>query len=508
MGPIMDDFSRSVEQARRIEFLTDLAAELGKRRISPSRGALLNLKFAQLQEAALRFADLSAADLEGADLTGADLQHARFNHANLGAANLTDAKLDHADLGAANLKQARLCGASFHLASLEAADLEGADLTGADLLHAHLNEVNLRGTNLSSARLDHADFAGADLKDANLSGASLHHAKNLTRAQLKVARKSLSTILPPHLQGSTSRSAARKKAGARPPVTPAQKAEGFGVARLAFVEQPAWVGLAVIAALIVVVVAWKQISRAIRLAQPEVSLGPADELSALTVTLIARETQPTFALPVFAALPEPELQESTLLTSYRLLKDMTPLAAVPRLATQAGAIPVLQTENFVPGLPSISLAEIPAQRPNAVALNVAPLPDTLRPVTKIREMRVREIAKLSIDANEERKASNQPIDTSVVGHVTVTASYYGKEFAGRSTASGEKFNPSGMTAAHRAFPFGTRVRVTHSRNGRSVIVRINDRGPFIKGRSIDLSAGAAAAIGMGGTARVHLKVLR
>src|SRR5438270_13680731 len=78
------------------------------------------------------------------------------------------------------------------------------------------------------------------------------------------------------------------------------------------------------------------------------------------------------------------------------------------------------------------------------------------------------------------------------------ATYYGQEFAGRRTASGEKFNPSGLTAAHRTLPFGTQVRVTNSRNGRSIIVRINDRGPFVKGRAIDLSSGAARAIGMGG----------
>ena len=424
--------------------------------IQSAGGGPLNLRAAQLQGAVLRFADLSAADLEGADLTGAELRHVCFNKANLGAANLTGATLDHANLGAAKLKDAKPRGASFRLANLEAADLEGADLTGADLLHARLNEANLRGANLTSARLDHADFAGADLKGANFSGATLHHAKNLTRGQLKVARRNQSTILPPHLQEPTYRSSVRKKA-----CPPAQKAEGFGIAGLASVEQPAWVGLAVIAALIVVGVAWKQISRAIRLSQPEVSLGPADELSALPVTLIARETQPTFALPVFAALLE-----------------------------------------------SIAPAEVEVLSPNVVARNVAPMPDTLRPVTEIRKTRMREIAKLPIDANEERKASNQPIDTSVAGHVTVTASYYGKEFAGRRTASGEKFNPGGMTAAHRTLPFGTRVRVTHPRNGRSVTVRINDRGPFVKSRSIDLSAGAAAAIGMGGTGRVHLKIIR
>jgi rare lipoprotein A len=84
----------------------------------------------------------------------------------------------------------------------------------------------------------------------------------------------------------------------------------------------------------------------------------------------------------------------------------------------------------------------------------------------------------------------------------------GQEFAGRRTASGEKFNPSGLTAAHRTLPFGTHVRVTNSRNGRSIIVRINDRGPFVKGRAIDLSNGAARAIGMGSTGNVRMEVVR
>jgi rare lipoprotein A len=83
-----------------------------------------------------------------------------------------------------------------------------------------------------------------------------------------------------------------------------------------------------------------------------------------------------------------------------------------------------------------------------------------------------------------------------------------QEFAGRRTASGEKFNPRAMTAAHRTLPFGRRVRVTNSRNGRSIIVRINDRGPFVKGRAIDLSSGAARAIGMARTADVRIEVIR
>lgn len=76
------------------------------------------------------------------------------------------------------------------------------------------------------------------------------------------------------------------------------------------------------------------------------------------------------------------------------------------------------------------------------------------------------------------------------------ASWYGPGFHGRRTASGERFNQHDFTAAHRSLPFGTRVMVTNMRNGRSVVVRINDRGPHIRGRILDLSAGAARAIGV------------
>ncbi len=89
------------------------------------------------------------------------------------------------------------------------------------------------------------------------------------------------------------------------------------------------------------------------------------------------------------------------------------------------------------------------------------------------------------------------------------ASYYGNELAGNRTASGERFNPSHLTAAHRSLPFGSRVRVTNISNGDSVIVRINDRGPFSHGRVIDVSHSAAREIGMhrSGTARVKLALL-
>ncbi len=78
----------------------------------------------------------------------------------------------------------------------------------------------------------------------------------------------------------------------------------------------------------------------------------------------------------------------------------------------------------------------------------------------------------------------------------MTATWYGAELAGNRTASGERFNPNGLTAAHRTLPFGTCLRVSNPKTGRSVAVRVNDRGPFTKGVSLDLSHGAARAIGM------------
>jgi rare lipoprotein A len=78
------------------------------------------------------------------------------------------------------------------------------------------------------------------------------------------------------------------------------------------------------------------------------------------------------------------------------------------------------------------------------------------------------------------------------------------------TANGERYNPSGLTAAHRTLPFGTKVRVTDVKSQRSVVVRINDRGPFIKGRIIDVSHGAASELGMigRGVAMVDVQVVR
>jgi rare lipoprotein A len=86
------------------------------------------------------------------------------------------------------------------------------------------------------------------------------------------------------------------------------------------------------------------------------------------------------------------------------------------------------------------------------------------------------------------------------------ASYYGADFHGRKTASGERFDMHGMTAAHRTLAMGTHVRVTNTDNGRSVVVRINDRGPYADGRVIDVSYAAARQLGMIGAGVVPVKV--
>src|SRR5690606_36482813 len=92
-------------------------------------------------------------------------------------------------------------------------------------------------------------------------------------------------------------------------------------------------------------------------------------------------------------------------------------------------------------------------------------------------------------------ASAAPAAAEPIPHLGA-ASWYGWEFAGRKTACGERFDPRQLTAAHRTLPLGTTARVTNLRNGRMVVVRINDRGPYVEPRVLDLSLAAARALDM------------
>jgi rare lipoprotein A len=114
------------------------------------------------------------------------------------------------------------------------------------------------------------------------------------------------------------------------------------------------------------------------------------------------------------------------------------------------------------------------------------------------------------DAVQPRAAVVESVSEEAAEHVGEgEASFYGNELAGNRTASGERFNPRALTAAHRTLPLGSKLRVTNKANGKSVIVRINDRGPFVKSRLIDVSYAAAQQISMirSGHARVKLELI-
>ena len=87
------------------------------------------------------------------------------------------------------------------------------------------------------------------------------------------------------------------------------------------------------------------------------------------------------------------------------------------------------------------------------------------------------------------------------------ASRYARSLHGRRTANGERYNHNAITAAHRSLPFGTLVRVANTRNGLAIVVRINDRGPFVRGRQLDLSGEAARRLGFSGLARIQYEIV-
>lgn len=119
-----------------------------------------------------------------------------------------------------------------------------------------------------------------------------------------------------------------------------------------------------------------------------------------------------------------------------------------------------------------------------------------------------EAARAPVQAEEERAPEAIEDQAKHIGDGV--ASYYGAELAGNRTASGERFNPALLTAAHRSLPLGSQLRVTNKANGKSVVVRVNDRGPFHKSRVIDVSLAAARKISMigAGKAAVRLELMQ
>lgn len=114
-------------------------------------------------------------------------------------------------------------------------------------------------------------------------------------------------------------------------------------------------------------------------------------------------------------------------------------------------------------------------------------------------------------SSEQPQAAAKPVSSfaprSAAGAVVRASWYGGGERLSSHTASGEHFDRGGLTAAHRSLPFGTRVQVTNVQTGKAVVVRINDRGPYVRGRSLDLAHGAAQAIGLSSVGQVRMVVL-
>ena len=145
------------------------------------------------------------------------------------------------------------------------------------------------------------------------------------------------------------------------------------------------------------------------------------------------------------------------------------------------------------------------------------LPDTTRNLEADALQATNRLRRLMGNAPPLQEVTGKPpvrqVTQVAIGPIRIQisgiASWYGPGFDGNMSASGERYNQNALTAAHRSLPFGTKVQVTNLNNGRSVVVRINDRGPYVRGRVLDLSAGAARALGMmdSGIAPVQLDVL-
>ena len=144
-----------------------------------------------------------------------------------------------------------------------------------------------------------------------------------------------------------------------------------------------------------------------------------------------------------------------------------------------------------------------------VSTSVVAKETTSKKVTQVKAVpATNNVGKTSV-SRQVIKTSYSPSSAATKIAQSGVASYYGPGFHGRRTANGEAFDMHAMTAAHRTLPFGTKVKVTNLANGKSAIVRVNDRGPYANGRIIDLSVAAAKQIGStsSGTARVTLEVL-
>lgn len=178
--------------------------------------------------------------------------------------------------------------------------------------------------------------------------------------------------------------------------------------------------------------------------------------------------------------------------SMKMRRDRKPAAWMAAALTIAAmATPILADQHAPqsPALAGLPLDEAPTSL-SASSMDSSPDPEAMSGAERV-----------NLPA---QGALPDEVDSDIIA--VGNASYYGARFAGRRTASGETFDPAELTAAHPSLPFGSKVRVTNRTNGRSVIVRINDRGPYHGNRVIDLSREAAKRIGIVGPGHGSVEV--
>jgi rare lipoprotein A len=228
--------------------------------------------------------------------------------------------------------------------------------------------------------------------------------------------------------------------------------------------------------------------------QAEVAAPPADNSRVSTATSTAKERTEAAPTPQVAPVVKyrndrAEIPSFEAGVPVFVFEDEHPRQIVATAIAQIG-------ETIVAPEPSIAIPVMRPTRSTVPTRSSGAIAPSGRPFAN------------SSGTVEQSPTTVQPLLNKVVSTQTGKASWYGSE-GGSKTANGERYDPHGLTAAHRTLPFGTKVRVTSIKTGKSAIVRINDRGPFRGNRAIDISAGAAEAIGLksDGVGEVRIEVL-
>lgn len=210
---------------------------------------------------------------------------------------------------------------------------------------------------------------------------------------------------------------------------------------------------------------------------------------------------PDVDVPISVRTPAPRLHRETLMqTFFKAMFAVLPLALFAQSPAHAsdGWKQTCSGPDYVCGGSAVT---------NKRAAAVSDKPAKAHKIAKAKYKKPVDVGSDDTPVKTKKKVAKSSGGGS--SYQSGMASWYGGNFHGRKTANGETYNMNALTAAHKTLPFGTRVRVTNTRNGDTVVVRINDRGPFVGGRVIDLSRAAASQIGLtaSGVAPVKITVL-